>query len=433
MKQKKKILVVQVAALSWDIIKSHSNANINGLQFYPADSVFPAVTCTVQASFRTGMLPAEHGMVANGLFYRQLKKVMFWEQSAAQVAGQRIWDEFRDKGGTVGMMFWQQSLGENVDAVISPAPIHKHHGGMIQDCYSRPADTYQLLCNKLKKTFNLMHYWGPLASAKSSQWITDATCAMIAGKINKAPDLLFTYLPGLDYDLQRFGPGDARTEKSKNMVLNQIKQLVEVATDNGYEILVFGDYAIVDCNGGAVYPNKALRDADLLSLRKVKNMHYVDLYNSRAFAVVDHEIAHIHIARQEDIPVVAEVLRNTPGIEIIMDEEAKKKAGVLHPAAGELMAVAEDGYWMSYRWWDAPGQAPDYAAHVDIHNKPGFDPCELFFGWPPGSVSSNDNRVGGTHGKTGHGRKVACASSCIDSLPDNLIDLSAELKTWLGK
>lgn len=427
---KKKILVIQVAALSWDLIKANNAETMHGLNFKPSNAIFPAVTCTAQASFRTASTPSQHGMIANGLFNKQLKKVLFWEQASSQIDGPRIWNRFRQNGGTVGMMFWQQSLGEETDLILSPAPIHKHHGGMIQDCYSQPADISNFLNNELGKPFNLMNYWGPLASPKSSQWIADATCTLLSNN-EKSTDLLFTYLPALDYDLQRFGPNSPQGHKAWSAVSQELKQLIDTAKTNDYEILIYGDYAIIPCKLGPVHPNKALHNAGLLNTRKINKMKYLDIYSSRAFALVDHEIAHIHIANDTDIPIAKKALETLPGIEKIMDKPEQQQAGIAHNNSGELLAIVKDGYWMSYRWWDKAEEAPDYASHVDIHNKPGFDPCELFFGWPPGSITSNENRIGGTHGKIGDGREITWASSCINSSPNNLTELAKELENWL--
>ena len=152
-----KLLVVQVAALGWKLIQKHG-LSVEGLEAWaPAASVFPAVTCVAQASLRTGKPPSGHGMVANGRFFPELKKILFWEQSAELVQGERIWDGLRKRGGTVGMMFWQQSLVESVDLVLSPRPIHKHSGGMVQDCYTQPSDLYDRLCRDIGRSFNLMH------------------------------------------------------------------------------------------------------------------------------------------------------------------------------------------------------------------------------------------------------------------------------------
>ncbi|MGB2822597.1 MAG: alkaline phosphatase family protein, partial [Phycisphaerae bacterium] len=169
-----KLLIIDVAALGYDLLVRHGATEIAGLAFHPAETVFPALTCTAQASFRTAGPPGEHGMVANGLFFRELRKPMFWEQSARLVAGERIWSAFRRRGGRVGMLFWQQSLGEDVDVLLSPAPIHRHHGGMIQDCYSRPDWLYRRLCDDMGSPFKLQHYWGPMASYKAGDWIAQA-------------------------------------------------------------------------------------------------------------------------------------------------------------------------------------------------------------------------------------------------------------------
>jgi len=157
----KKLLIVQVAALGYDLVRSHHGLSWEGLEVRAADSIFPALTCPVQASFRTASTPAVHGMVANGIFDRHLMKPMFWEQSARLVQGPRIWQNFRQVGKQVAMLFWQQSLGEDVDILLSPAPIHKHHGGMIQDCYAKPDGLYASLCRQIGRPFDLMHYWGP--------------------------------------------------------------------------------------------------------------------------------------------------------------------------------------------------------------------------------------------------------------------------------
>ena len=49
-----------------------------------------------------------------------------------------------------------------------------------------------------------------------------------------------------------------------------------------------------------------------------------------------------------------------------------------HHRAGDLIATACADRWFSYDWWLNDEVAPDYARTVDIHNKPGYDPRELF-------------------------------------------------------
>jgi hypothetical protein len=147
-----------------------------------------------------------------------------------------------------------------------------------------------------------------------------------------------------------------------------------------------------------------MAQAGLLTLREVAGMEYPDLHASRAFAVADHEIAHVYVRDPADIVRTAGTLRAVPGIEIA-------DAGLGHPNAGELLAIAKDGFWLAYPWWTDNRRAPDYARHVDIHNKPGYDPCELFFGWPPPSTSLDATRIRGSHGKVGPGREIAWAAT----------------------
>ena len=395
--------------------------------------MLPAVTCTVQGSFRTASPPASHGMVANGLFIRRLARPMFWEQSAALVEGDRIWTDFRRAGRTVGMMFWQQSLGEDVDLILSPAPIHKHHGGMIEGFYAKPAGLYERLCKTVGRPFKLRHYWGPLASTKAGDWIAEATTAVLADK-TVAPDLLLTYLPTLDYDFQRFGPTDARCDKAVAALSRQLQMLLAAADRAGYEVLVFGDYRIEQVDG-AVFPNRALLAAGLMATRTVGGMAYPDFHASHAFAVVDHEIAHVYLPQADDVAARA-ALESLNGIAEVLGPDEQLSLGLNHPNSGELVIVAEQGKWLAYPWWSDKRQAPDYARCIDIHNKPGFDPCELFFaplGWPPMSTCQDTARIRGSHGRTGEGRDVVWASTLtLGTQPADLIELADAVRTWLN-
>lgn len=419
-----KLLVVQVAAMGPDFAPP---------DFHTASNVFPAVTCTAQATFRTASPPSSHGMIANGVFLRDLKKAMFWEQAASQVQGERIWEGFRRSGKRVGMMFWQQSLGENVDLVMSPTPIHKHSGGMIQDCYSKPANLYPRLTKKLGRPFNLMNYWGPLASWKSSEWIAEATCAVMS-KPEFAPDLLFTYLPHLDYALQSAGPASRKAQQAKIALHGLLDQLRASAVANGYEWVFYGDYAIETVGMRVAFPNRALRRAGLFRSREVRGMQYADLFSSRAFAMVDHQVAHIYAQDAEAAAEAGAAMRALAGVELVLDKREQEEWGVAHARSGDLVLVAEPGAWFAYPWWGGSEKAPDFASHVDIHNKPGFDPCELFFGWPPPSVSSDTSRVKGSHGRTGPGTAIAWnASIAFPREPSSLLELSAAVKEWLDR
>jgi len=424
----KKLLVVQTAALSYDVARK---LDLPGANFFPSQSVFPAVTCTVQASFRTASLPGAHGMIANGLYHRSLRKVLFWEQSSALVAGPRIWQDFRRAGGKVAMLFWQQSMGEDVDILLTPAPIHKHHGGLVQDCYGKPDGLYADLCRRLGGAFKLHQYWGPAASAKAGDWIAAATAEVMADPA-LAPDLCLTYLPSLDYDFQRFGPSHARSLSAMKKVRQQLAILLAAAEKSGYGVVIFGDYAVAECPGGAVFLNRALADAGLLKARDVRGKLYADWHASRAFALVDHEAAHLYVADAADIPAVKRILAGLAGVAEVLDSDAQAGIGLRNARSGELVAVAREGCWFAYPWWRARAQAPDYARHIDIHNKPGFDPCELFFALFPPGISQEAGRVRGSHGRIGSGREIAVASTVdLRTQPADTVQLGRCVKEWL--
>lgn len=418
---RQRLLVIQVAALGYDLLTSHLGGNRwNELEIHSAQSVTPAVTCPVQATMRTGALPSDHGMVFNGTYLRDLRKPSFWEQSSALVSGSRIWDRFRQHGGTVGMLFWQQSLGENVDILLSPAPIHTHGGGLIDTVYSQPEGLYEQLCAKIGFRFKLSSYWGPLSRFASSEWISLATQEVMRSQT--APDLLFTYLPHLDYDLQKYGSRTKKANRALIRVLDLLQKLSVTAAETGYDVVMFGDYAIGEAMA-VRHPNRVLREAGLMKTRSIRGRLYPDFHASEAFAVVDHEAAHVYLretARREE---VAGVLQEIPGVADVLTGDTLEQAGLAHPHSGEIVLIGDAGTWFAYPWWETPREAPDYATHIDIHNKPGYDPCELFFGWHPFAICTDPGKVRGTHGRAGSDRKVAWSStvelgSPVESLPD---------------
>ncbi len=416
-----KILVVQVAALGHSLVERFAPDFARlGLRFGGLQPPAPAVTCTAQAVFRTGLSPEQTGIAGNGRFDRTTRKADFWNQSALLVRGGRVWDEFRAQGGTVGIMFWQQSLGESADLVLSPAPIHKHHGGMIQSLYTVPDSLEATLTAAVGRKFNLMHYWGPLASAKAGDWVCRATAAVLADA-SLRPDLLLTYVPNLDYVLQKHGPDSPRLAREVAVLVDQLGLLLNAAKAAGYTVLVWGDYAIEAANQ-VVFPNRALREAGLFATRTVRGMLYPDLYRSRAFAMVDHQVAEVYVPDPADVEAARQALSSLPGVASVEPGHGGE--------FGDLRVIAEPGAWLAYPWWDAPREAPDYATHVDIHNKPGYDPAELFWGFPPPSVSQNPSRVKGTHGRPD---LPACYAWSDQPEPPalSLVELAAQLRTRL--
>lgn len=62
---------------------------------------------------------------------------------------------------------------------------------------------------------------------------------------------------------------------------------------------------------------------------------------SKAFALADHQIAHIYIADPALQPKVREIVEQLPGIERVYDYSNKSEAGLDHARSGELVAIAD--------------------------------------------------------------------------------------------
>src|SRR6201991_558763 len=173
----------------------------------PLQTITPAVTCSVQASFMTGLAPSAHGIVGNGWLFRDQMEVMLWRQSNRLVEGEKIWEagKRRNPSFTCANMFWWYNMASRHDFGATPRPIYKADGRKLPDCYTVPPDLRDELTERLGP-FPLFQFWGPATSIASSRWIADATKHLLA---SRRPTLTLSYLPHLDYDLQRFGPSES--------------------------------------------------------------------------------------------------------------------------------------------------------------------------------------------------------------------------------
>ncbi|WP_406385226.1 nucleotide pyrophosphatase/phosphodiesterase family protein [Streptomyces sp. NBC_01618] len=341
----------------------------------PLGTVLPAVTCAAQSTFLTGTTPAEHGIVANGWYFRELGDILLWRQHNGLVAGDKLWDAARraHPGYTVANICWWYAMGADTDITVTPRPVYYADGRKEPDCYTRPPALHDELTEKLG-TFPLFHFWGPGADLVSSQWIIDATRHILD---TRHPDLALCYLPHLDYDLQRYGPDDPRSHRAATDLDRAVAPLLDDARREGRTVVALSEYGITRVDR-PVDINRALRRAGLLEVHTQDGMEYLDPMASRAFAVADHQLAHVYVRRPEDLEATREALQDLPGIEQLLDDEGKKANGLDHPRSGELVAVAEPDAWFTYYYWLDDAHAPDFAQLVEIHRKPGYDPVELF-------------------------------------------------------
>jgi predicted AlkP superfamily pyrophosphatase or phosphodiesterase len=372
----------------------------------------PAVTCSMQATYSTGLAPGEHGVVANGNYFPDRRVVSMWEHSALMIRQPRIWDALKlvNASLTTAAIFWWNTLYSSADIYMNVAPIHAAKGETVSSCYCRPSGMYDEIERELRP-FPLHHFWGPMASMPSSEWLCNATLHVLR---KFRPNLLLTYVPELDYSLQKFGP-------DSHEALNDLRALDEVFADvfaecraQKAEVVVLSEYGMVPVNG-AVMINRALREDGLLSVRTVAGREYLDFAASRAFAMVDHQVAHVYLLDATAKTAVRAALQATAGIAKLLDDDGKKAAGIDHARSGDFVALAESDKWFAYYWWLDEAKAPDFALTVDIHNKPGYDPCELFFNPVKKCIETNTSLVKGSHGLVpADDRDMAV---CIGDLP----------------
>ncbi|MDO9002800.1 MAG: alkaline phosphatase family protein [Aquabacterium sp.] len=341
----------------------------------PVSTITPAVTCSVQATFLTGRMPSSHGCVANGWYFRDLAEPMFWRQNNGLIQGDKIWHEARrrDPDFTCAKLFWWYNMHADVDWSVTPRPIYKADGSKVPDFYAWPSELHGELRAKLGD-FPLFRFWGPTADIVSSRWI--AECAMHVYDTRK-PTLTLVYLPHLDYNLQRLGPdhpGIAADVAAIDDVCGKIIRKVEA---DGACVIVLSEYGITPVKGDVAI-NRALRRAGWLVTRDELGEDKLDPGASDAFALVDHQVAHVYVRRPELVPKVKALLEQLDGVEQVLDEDGKRAVGLDHERSGELVAISQSDRWFSYYFWLDDARAPDFARTVDIHRKPGYDPVELF-------------------------------------------------------
>ncbi len=342
----------------------------------PMGTILPAVTCSAQSTILTGTLPQEHGIVANGWYFRDVSEVALWKQSNRLVQGERVYDAARkrDKDYTVAKMFWWYNMYAEVNWSVTPRPCYPADGRKLFDSYSQPVGLKDDLQNKLG-IFPLLKFWGPGANIESSRWIADASIEVMR---QQTPSLTLVYLPHLDYNLQRLGPSDPAISDDIRAIDVEAGKLIVAAKASGADIIVLSEYAITNVDR-PIHINRILREHGLVDTRmEIGGWETLDFGSSRAFAVADHQVAHIYIQRPEDVPHVAEILQRVDGVEHILDRNAQKEFGIDHERSGELVVASDRRSWFTYYFWQDDAVAPDYARCVDIHRKPGYDPAELF-------------------------------------------------------
>ncbi len=242
-----------------------------------------------------------------------------------------------------------------------------------------------------------MHFWGPLANIKSTQWIVES--AIVAAR-QFQPRFTFCYLPHLDYAAQKFGPDSPQAAAATVELDSTIGRLQDGLAETGLDDVLWvvaSEYVITPVQG-AGFPNRRLREAGFLTLADQDGAELLDVRKSRAWALVDHQLAHVFVKDPVDVPRVAALFRDDPSVHEVLAGPERHRRNLDHPRAGEVVLIAKPDQWFAYYWWLDDAKAPPFVRTVDIHRKPGYDPVELFIDMPARATPLTPSLVKGSHG-----------------------------------
>ncbi len=373
------LVVLNIVGLSPYMI-GENTPNINklissGYVSTPLAAEFPAVTTTAQSAMVTGKQANQHGIVGNGWYFKDLAEVGFWKQANQLVQSPKIWDVLKAENPhiKVSKLFWWYNMYANVDNSITPRPHYLADGGKVFDLYSAPEGLHQNIESKIG-TFPFFNFWGPKAGIGASQWIAKA--AIEEFEQNK-PDLQLVYLPHLDYSLQKLGPNDPSIAQEIQDIDAVVGNIINAYKQHNAEFLIVSEYGITEVNH-TVHINKILREKGYINVRRTANFENLDCGASKAFAVADHQCAHVYVNDKTCLEDVKELLKSTQGLEQVLNKDEQKSLGIDHERSGDLVAISDENSWFSYYYWLDDNKAPDFARTVDIHRKPGYDPLEMF-------------------------------------------------------
>ncbi len=374
-----RVVVINVVGLTTSLIGDHTPflkkwaAQKNVATIKP---ILPAVTCSMQATYLTGKLPSEHGIVGNGWYFENECEVKFWKQSNKLIQSKKIWEVLKAQNPdfTCANMFWWYNMYSSADYSVTPRPQYHADGIKMPDCYSFPSGLRDELQHDLG-TFPLFDFWGPRTTIKCSKWIAEASMKV---ETKYHPTLTLVYLPHLDYNFQRFGNHINKTKTDLKEIDAVCEKLISFYEKNNVEVILLSEYGITNVNQ-PLHLNRIFRKNNLLAIREEEGLELLDAGACEAFAVADHQIAHVYVNNKSRIEEVKNLLLKVDGIELVLTtDDEKEKYGLRHHRSGDIICVADKNSWFTYYYWLDDNKAPDFARIVDIHKKPGYDPVELF-------------------------------------------------------
>ena len=358
----------------------------------------PAVSSTSLATLFTGAVPREHGVVADGFYDEDRFTARLWDQPIAVYEADTVWErlERQDWKTRTALLFFPNSIYTDVECVVTPAPLREPNG-WVPWCYSKPVGTYEQLAERLG-AFDPATAWGPLAGSAAAEWIARAAVDVAR---EQDPNLLAVRLPLLQFSGYRHGPDSPQFRDDLAALDRIVGSLLEELRSAGQldeaAVVVVSEFAMTPVTR-PVYLNRLLREAGLLRVREIAGREFLDFELSQAFALVDHQMAHLYLKPDAQSAAHAAIW-GQQGVEKLLYELEKAELGLNHARAGQIVAIAESDAWFPMDWWLDPEKAPALARVVDPSAKPGVDPRELLADPATGQVPLDGELIRGSHGR----------------------------------
>ena len=99
--------------------------------------------------------------------------------------------------------------------------------------------------------------------------------------------------------------------------------MIDYFESRGARVIVLSEYRLVDVSK-PVHLNRMLREQGLLAVREEVGGELLDAGASTAFAVADHQVAHVYVNDARQATKVRALLEKIPGVERVLDKPGKR-------------------------------------------------------------------------------------------------------------
>ena len=340
--------------------------------------VNPTVTWPNHTSMVTGVTPAGHGLLYNGLLIREAgvpPRVEPWRDRNDMVRAPTVYDAVHERGLTTAQVNWVAI--QNAPTITWEFPERPSPDGQV----AREMVAAGLISQVGLETFHTRNIvW------KDHIWTAAATHILRQHR----PNLLLFHLLNLDSTHHRYGPrspaGTSAMALLDAQVASVIRTLEETGTSDRTTVIVVSDHGFKAVKRH-IRPNAAFQKAGLLALDGDK------MSEAQVYSVPEGGSAIVHVTVPDAsgalLARAREALKGIEGIESIVEPAEFAAYGVPQPTEGgqmgALLLTARDGYaFTATAGDDLVVDAP--AASLGSHGYVASDPDmgALFLAWGRG-------------------------------------------------